>query len=341
MAREYDQLFKINDRLILELKGGEIFNGLYADGGKDFIVLTEVSKHNKGHKLKGFHEFYRSEIATVHKLKLPPSRNSPPEGSVAIKNGLAILKISEQEYFRLKDMSRNYIYLENADKRFFDAIEVLNRCETIGVACLGAYHSRSSPIKLIVICSWMQVYVFDLAHKEKKGFYNELKEIFESESICKVIHKSAPFVDILDRLYGIYMQNTFDTQIVDLILQKTIKKTNPTLERDLSECLVHYLNFPKALLESALQVSVKEWNERPLSEKNKFHAAQLVTYLILLKQHLQTLLLKDVYDSIKNIQDHVYNNLDEFQFANYTAKKDVSKEIQDMLPDLKISDISK
>jgi len=336
MGDDYKKQFKTGDRLILELKSKEIFEGIYADGGKDRIVLAEVLQHNNKNKLTDLYEFYRSEIAKIHTLKVPSSK--PSNGSTSqdtdsqspSKSG--VIKISEEEYFRYKDMSRNYIYIENADKRYFDAVKVLGDCETIGVLSVGMEKHRSgSFIRLLVLSTWKQVYIFDLLNLENRQLYPEIKDIFQSEFVCKVIHKSAGLVDVLYRQYNVYLRNTFDTNIVDLILQKKLTGKCPPIERDISQCLTHYLNFPASLLEHALNVPSKKWQERPLSDKLKSYASQLATYLILLKEQFQKLLLKEVYETIDKVQDHVYD-LDDFEFLNYNNKMEVPKGVQKLIP---------
>lgn len=334
MAGDYNQLFKVGDRIILELTNSDIFNGTYAEGGKNRIVLTDVVQHNNSNKLSNLYEFYRSEIANVHRLKTPPSKENKQTENVKVETNCAIIKVSQEEYFRLKDMSSNYIYIANADKRYFDAVKVLGDSETVGVVCLGMDNHRTSVLPLLVMCTWKQVYIFDLSNITKRELYKEVKEIFESENICKVIHKSAGIVDVLYRDYKIYVQNTFDTQVVDLMLQKKETGKTPTVARDLSECLVHYLDFPASILRHALSVEWKSWNERPLSDKKKLYAAQIATYLIVLKNQLQKLLLKDVYDAVASVQDCVYD-MDDFNFLNFNVKKDVPEEVQDLIPDLK------
>ncbi|XP_050309675.1 piRNA biogenesis protein EXD1-like [Anthonomus grandis grandis] len=330
---DYNKSFNAGDRLILELTNGDIFEGLYSGGGKHFIELTDVVQHNNNNTLNGIYAFHRGEIAKIHRLKGPASKQTKPDCPLNT-NGCKTIKVCENDYFRLKELSSSYIYIENPDKRYFQAIEVLENSETIGVVSLGAeMHRSQGSLQLLVLSTWNQIYIFDLAHLEKKQLYPELKHIFESEYICKVIHKSAGLVDKLYREYNIYVQNTFDTQIVDLMLQKRESGNCPSFERSISECLVHYLNFPSSILEKALEVPNKSWCERPLSEKMKVLASQHVTYLILLKEQFQKLLLKDVYDTINKVQDHVYD-MDDFNYLNFIASRNVKKDIQDLIPNL-------
>ncbi|XP_060518018.1 piRNA biogenesis protein EXD1-like [Cylas formicarius] len=337
---DYRSMFKVGDKLVIELKSKDIYEGIYAGGGRDRVCLAEVSQHNNKNRLGDLYDFYRSEISRIHSLKLPNSRQPP--GANKIDNNVTnvtstckMIKMCQEEYCRLKEMSQSYVYLENVDKRYYDAVQLLKESETVGLVALGMENQRmGSLIRLLVMCTWKQVFIFDLTNLEKRKFYPELKEILESEYVCKVIHKSAAVVDVLFGHYDVFVQNVFDTQIVDLMFQKTMQQKSLLIERDLSECLVEYLNFPSYLLEEASIISTKKWAEKPLPEKRKLYAAQLVTYLIVLKEHFQRILLGDVYRTINNVQDYVYN-LNDFDFTKYVKEKEVPQGVQDLIPNLK------
>ncbi|XP_030750346.1 piRNA biogenesis protein EXD1-like [Sitophilus oryzae] len=331
MAFEYNTVFKRGTRLILELKSQEIYEGTYVDGGKNRIVLNDVIQHNNNNKLGDLYEFYRNEIAEIRMLKLPATKIAEPPKKNDNKEKCKLIKICEEDYFRLKETCRSYIFIENADKRYFEAMKVLNDAETIGVVSLGMEKNRyGSFIRLLVLCTWKQVYIIDLINVEKRELYPEIKQLFESEYICKVIHKSSGIVDILYRHYNVYMQNIFDTQIVDLSIQKKQSGSCPPVERNLSECLMHYLNLPQSIIQHALEVPNKKWNERPINDKLKLYGSQLAVYLIVLKDYLQKLLLKDVFELTTKIQDCVYNS-DDFEFSNYVSKNEVPKKIQKLV----------
>ncbi|ERL91480.1 uncharacterized protein LOC109537467 isoform X1 [Dendroctonus ponderosae] len=347
MESKFHKIYELGDRLVVELKTREIFNGIYVDGGKDRIVLDEVIQHNNSNQLRGLYEFYRSEIESVHCLQATlikenqpedtpeeTSEEPPNEKKMDLKHamGRGAIKLSEEEYFRLKEMSRSYIYLENADKRYFDAIKVLKDAENIGVMCVGVDPDRRSRISLLALSTRHQVYLLDFSQLQRCKMYPEVKAIFESESICKVIYRGAPLAEILYKSYSVRLQNTFDTQAADLLVQK--RNEGDLVERNLSECLAHYLCLPRSLLDQALSITTNQWRERPLNNQLKLYAAQLVVYLVLLKSHLQRLLLSDFYNLMSKLQDHV-RVIDDFRFRKYSiAQGQLDEDVMSMIKTL-------
>lgn len=99
------------------------------------------------------------------------------------------------------------------DQRFFEAVEHLNNCETVGVAGIGSELGRQKNISLLVMASWDQIYVFDILSYRLSSFHPNLKAILESDSIKKVVHDSRTLVDCLYHCHGVKLANVFDTQV--------------------------------------------------------------------------------------------------------------------------------
>ncbi|VEN53165.1 unnamed protein product [Callosobruchus maculatus] len=186
-------------------------------------------------------------------------------------------------------------------------------------------------IRLLVLSTWQQVFLFDMRNFKNCYFYPEIKDILESAYVCKVMHKAGPMLDKLFRKYKVFVRNVFDTQVVDLIIEKNKKGVCPEKSRNLSECLVHHLNFPQWFLKSALETSGKKWLEQPLTSKRRNYAAQLVTYLIILKEEMQKTLLSEVYRAIDNVHDY-YESLNNKDFADHTYGNVVTKEMDSLIP---------
>ncbi|KAG5884743.1 hypothetical protein JTB14_029224 [Gonioctena quinquepunctata] len=326
----YNELFSKGDHLILKLCCDDIFEGDYSSGGKNRIDLVNTKQHNNPNdKLGGMYSFSRNEIENIHRLKnkiteKPPEPTEDPEECKKIK-------IVEEEYDRLKEMSRTYVYLDKADSRYYEAVKRLSEAETIGVSALGMEENRTAVVKLLAICTWKQVYLFDMMNFKKRYFYPELKELFESEHTCKVIHRSGPMVDVLYRNYNVFTQNIFDTQVVDLVIEKNKKRKVLSDMKSISECLVEYLNFPSSILKSATDTTTKKWGERPLSDRRRLYAAQLVTYLIVLKEQMSKILFSEVHKAIGNVHDYYYY-LNCFDFSQKMHDMKVTKDIDKLIP---------
>nr|XP_023011959.1 piRNA biogenesis protein EXD1-like [Leptinotarsa decemlineata] len=326
----YKDVYNVGDYLILKLSCGDIFEGDYNSGGQNRIDLANTKQHNNpNRKLGGIYSFYRSEIESIHKLKSkvrekPPAQVKDPEEENKIK-------LVEEEYERLKQMCKDYVYLEKADSRYYEAVGKLSEAETIGVAALGMDDKRTAVVKLLAVCTWKHVYLFDMINFKQRYFYPELKEVFESEYTCKVIHQAGPLVDILYRNYKVFTQNIFDTQVVDLLIEKNKKKKILSNMRNLSECLTEYLNLPSSMLKNALETTCKQWIERPLSDQRRLYAAQLVSYLIVLKEQMNKILFSDVYEAISNVHNYYYD-LDCYEFSRKVNSMKVTKDIDKLIP---------
>nr|CAH7762118.1 unnamed protein product [Callosobruchus chinensis] len=326
----FSERFSIGDRLLLQLNTCEIFEGDYCGGGKNFIELTNGTQHNNPNKLKGTYSFDRLEIDAIRLLGGKASEKVPEKTIIPHPAAHKRIKIEEEEYERLKLMADNYIYLEHADNIYFESVEKLRNAETIGVICLGL-EDRMASIRLLVLSTWQQVFLFDMKNFKNSYFYPEIKEILESSYVCKVMHKAGPMLDKLLRKYKVFVRNVFDTQVVDLVIEKNKTGVCPEKSRTVSECLVHYLNFPRWFLKSASETSAKKWLEQPLTSKRRNYAAQLVTYLIILKEEMQKTLLSEIHRAIDNVHDY-YASLNNKEFADHTYGNVVTKEIDSLIP---------
>ncbi|XP_056645379.1 piRNA biogenesis protein EXD1-like [Diorhabda sublineata] len=321
----------IGDHILISLYSDNIFEGDISDLGTNRIDLTNVKEHNNANILNGIYSFYRNEIKSIQIFKVQVNQKPDISQQIVLEKDSTKLLITKDEYDRLRTMSRNFIYIDKPDWRYFQAMELLTRAETLGVIGLGVEKRRTGSIKLLAVSVWDKIYIFDFLNKQNY-FYPELKMILESEYICKVIHEAGPFLDVLYRKYNVLVRNVFDTQIVDLIIKKKETGNVPLPIRDLSDLLTDYLNFPTGYLRKALEISISEWAERPLSDIHKGYASQLVTYLLVIRENMQRTLLSEVFAAINNIHN-TYYYMNSYKFSSIWNSKQISKEIQELIPD--------
>ncbi|KAF2880706.1 hypothetical protein ILUMI_25466 [Ignelater luminosus] len=336
---EFD--YSRGQRLIVELKDNQIFEGDCLKTAKNRIDLSNVSQYPDGKLQQGNLSFYRLEIVSVRVLhqtddvqdeKLTfDSSNSQQKEKKVDSPPRQVIALLKDEYDRLLEMTKNYIYMATVDNRYLDAIEHLNNCETIGVVGIDSKYGRSRHLSLLVLCSWDQVYLFDLKLYRKKGLEPDLEEILKSNEIKKVVHDSRKLTDCLWYCHKVRINNIFDTMVADLTLEKNRTGQTPETTRNISECLGHYLNFPSSLLENALTITTEEWEDRPLLNSRKIRAAQLATFLITLKEKQEKMLLKRFYDAV-DVFSHLSVNSSgyDLQKSPYN-KSDVPDEIKDHL----------
>lgn len=319
----YNKFYSVGDYLLLELVSGDIFDGEYYKGSEDRIDLINTTEHNNPNKLVGIYSFYRTEIFQIRLI----------QNTVHLKNlDDKSIKLTLEDFIRLREMSKCYVYLELADDRYYRAVEDLNKHETLGVAAVGLEPRQSASITLLAISTWQNVYIFDMIHLRHGYFYPELKELFESEFVFKVIHNSGCLIEVLSKKYKVFTKNIFDTYFVDLIIQKNGSSCGDAdlRGRNISETLVHYLNLP-SLLQKSLTITLKKWKERPLHEKQKLFAAQLVTYLIVLKGAMEKILFGKVYDVIENYQEYC-STLSATKLSALSGCKELSDDIDRLIP---------
>lgn len=326
----YKDYIQKGEYIILEMTCGDVFEGDVINVGENLLEMINVRQHNNQNNFQGLYTFYRVEIERIFKLKTQvckPENVNPKLFRISC--------LDKKEYDRLKHMSQNFIYLENADSRYYKAVEDLENAETIGVAPLDLDKSIATEVTLLVMSTFEQVYLFDLTNLKDRAFYPELKAIFESNFICKVLHGGIAFIDILYKNYKVYASNIFDTQVTDLVIEKrNCGGQPPKITKSLAHCLKVYLNLPPSILKIPQKHTKKNWSVRPLSDMDKLYASQLCTYLIKLQNMMKRKLLSGVYETINSFHHYVYK-LSDNDFEEYVNSNKISEELHEIIPFLK------
>lgn len=306
MTTSYKEFIEENEHIILEMICGDIFEGNVTNVGENLFELINVRQHNNPNNLQGVYTFYRSEIERIFKLKTNKNEH-------IYQKFCRISKLDTNEYNQLRNMYEKFTYLENADSRYYKAVEDLENSETVAVVPLGTNKSLTTEIKLVGMCTKNQVYLFDLVHLQERLFYPELKRILETKLICKVFHGGGACIDILFKNYKVYTSNIFDTQIADLIIEKSISGKPPTNTKSLAHCIKHYLKLPPSVLKKSNEIKNRHFFKRPLSYMEKLYASQLCTYLMKLHQVVK----KDMFKNVSQITDNVHNYIYELSDSDF------------------------
>ncbi|XP_074027672.1 piRNA biogenesis protein EXD1-like [Leptinotarsa decemlineata] len=287
----YNEVFKHGDYLILTLYDHNTVEGNYLTGGKHRMELVNTKFLNHANELQGVCAFYRKEIKKIHKLK----------GSTDVDGAKEYKKIesTEEEYRQLKDMCTNYVYLDQQDRQYHEAIDKLSEAETIAVIAFGLENSQAATVKLFALCTWKRVYLFDTVLLRNWHVHQAMKNLFESPHTCKVMHHARQLVDVLHSNYNIFTRNVFDTRIADLLTEKNNNGVR-SQGKTLPDCVVKYLKFPLCLFENS-NTTEFNWDERPLHDSGKCYAAQLVAYLFVLKKQMSQVLSLEIYEAMKSL----------------------------------------
>lgn len=239
-------------------------------------------------------------------------------------------------------MYKRYILIEDpyvSNPKYSEAIERLSKVEQIGIAAPGII-DRRTPLSLLILSTWQEVFIFDILQVSYNNFCPEIKKLLESKSICKVVHRGSALVDILQRNYHVKLKYIFDTQVVDVMIEKgrgTI--SNSDSYRNISECLNIYLNFPP-ILSDAVNVKPEKWKKRPLKESKLIYASQLATYLILLKETMTEILFADFNQTIDNFCDYYDNITSDFEFSEKFYLEELTPDMQNLIAGLSLSSLN-
>lgn len=100
------------------------------------------------------------------------------------------LNLPKREIDRLQDVIRNYVYVKEVNKVYWDAVHDLKNCETVAVDGKGCDYGRRTQISLLVMASWCTIYVFDI-----KMLGNPFKVSLRKSFICLDLRiaKSFPY----------------------------------------------------------------------------------------------------------------------------------------------------
>lgn len=288
-------LYNHGQRLLIELADTNVFEGVYDGGTVNRMELINILDHYTQSAIGGRLSFYINEIQSVKELD---------EGSKVVKEERED-KLLETEVERLQQMLRNYIYIDKTEQVYFDAVDVLANCESIGIVGLGANFSATKPVEFLVMSSWSQVYILNLSSCIRSSFPSDLAKILESNYIQKVGHNLVPLCHSLWHCYKVTINNIFDTQSADEKIE--VDRGHVHKAPNLADSLNKRLHLP-CLLEGTPSTSSEVWSERPLLDFRKIEAAQLVAYLITLRNVQKRLLLKGYYDPIEQYIEKIHKS---------------------------------
>jgi hypothetical protein len=298
---------KRGDRVMLEIRSSEVFEGDVEYFSEKSVELYNIFCQATNTEYEGSMVFYRNEVVAISRIsESTESDNSLPEKG-GFPEELKKIKMHPDEFARLKQMTFDFVFVDTFGPRFKDAVEVLSNRESVAVVGLGSTFTRGKQLSLLMMADFKQVFIFDMFCLVD---LKELKEILQSSFICKVVHDGSALFDCLYHKYKVEMKNVFDTQVVDSM--EFEQEENTIVKRNLSECLSHHFNFPPSLLSAAMDdMPDKNWLERPIIKSNKIKAAQLITYLLSLRDHLVSKIHQKYTDRIhteytkyKHISDH-------------------------------------
>lgn len=289
MSSKYEK----GTKLLVKLTEGEIYEGIFYYGDDSKISLTDVAEYPLGVKDKSIQHFYKLEIASITVIEAETKAE-------IVNDETHDDSIKEKKFEKLKELSKNFVYLSIVDNVYFSTIEKLKTCLEIAIWGFGSSMGRHGKIEVFAVATNTNIYLFDVRlSKGNRAFEMGLKEILENEDILKIVHNSKTLADCLFHGNKVCLENVFDTQLVDFMLIKRETDEEPKEMRKFSECVVQYLKIPANII-SNTEYTHKPYLKRPLTDGAKEQAALQVAYLYSLKDIMQTLMFKNYHKGVNS-----------------------------------------
>ncbi|XP_028177446.1 piRNA biogenesis protein EXD1-like [Ostrinia furnacalis] len=259
-----DNLYMKGELLQVHTKNSEVIEGRFysMNSDKSKISLYNI-KEDEGIKCEGVCHYYNSEIRDIVKLK----EDDQPKH----------LKISQKECEDIIKVAKKYIYINQVDNSFHEAMDDLLSYDYIGLSTDGANMGRKCKMPFVVLSTPQQIYIFDTQVMQYHAFDAGLKKMLEGKSPKKIVHDCRKISDSLYHKHNVKLNSVFDTQVGDLIISKNKNGCLPNTVKSLSECLTTYLGLQPSIIEEKLDIV--QCTERPLSVKIKETLAKNISYL--------------------------------------------------------------
>ena len=198
-----------------------------------------------------------------------------------------------------------------------EAISTLKSSSIVGFTCLPWSINRDTPIDFAIFGCDKGTFVFPII----PGMMSKLKEVVESEDICKVMHNCSVTAARLYKLYKVDLNNVDDTLVWDCELgMRNPGKYGRRKEeiKPYDKCVAEYLqiDLPWSDKENFYEVCGKgKLLSKPLDETGASYARSLVMLL----SELRTEMLKHLFFPTLMKQYHYLNNVKYISPQEYTA----------------------
>ncbi|CAH0759305.1 unnamed protein product [Diatraea saccharalis] len=196
-----NNLFMKGELLQVHTKNSEVIEGrFYAiNSDKSRISLYDIKEELQGIKLDGVCHYYNTEIQNIVKLK---DKELPKH-----------LKISQKECEDIIKLSKKFIFINQIDNNFHDALDDLNHYSYVGLSTDGADMGRKCKMPFLVMSTPQQIYIFDIQVMQYHAFDAGLKQLLESETPKKIVHNCRKISDCLFHKHNVKLNSVFDTQV--------------------------------------------------------------------------------------------------------------------------------
>jgi hypothetical protein len=211
--------------------------------------------------------------------------------------GESITERTVEEYDTLMHLAQRAVFIDCIGGFFKTAVQAILKESVIGIDASIAHISHQYEVLLLSISIQTHVYQFDILTLGMAAFDKGLRSILESK-IQKVIHNSRLLSGCLHHKYLVKLDNVFDTQVGELIIEKNLCGEFPQYVCSLRECMKIFLGIPLDIVQFNKDDTVM-WLKRPMSQSLKFTAAQNAIFLLPLQKCIKTNMFSSLRQGIK------------------------------------------
>lgn len=196
-----DNLYMKGELLQVHTKNSEVIEGRFhsMNSDKSRISLYNIKEETQGINCDGVCHYYNSEIRDIVKLKKGEESRQ--------------LKISQKECEDIIKVAKKYIFINQVDNSFHEAMDDLMTYNYVGLGTDGANMGRKCKMPFLVLSTPQQIYIFDIQVMQYHAFDAGLKNILESESPKKIVHDCRKISDCLFHKHNVKLNSVFDTQV--------------------------------------------------------------------------------------------------------------------------------
>ncbi|XP_048778899.1 uncharacterized protein LOC125682402 isoform X2 [Ostrea edulis] len=186
---------------------------------------------------------------------------------------------------RNKNMAKKPEVIEDIS-RCRQVVDILSREEVLAVDCEGVSLGRDGPLTLVQVGTYSgDVYLFDIQRNKDLLKGGKLGQLLESIAIVKVIQSCANDSAALYYQFNVTLQNVFDTQVANLVIQEHQgRKLAPLLKLDV---ICEKYSGKKGVSEHKedlqsewMKMTGDLWAKRPMTEEMIQYAAGDVTAIV-------------------------------------------------------------
>ncbi|XP_074650750.1 uncharacterized protein LOC141905678 isoform X2 [Tubulanus polymorphus] len=180
----------------------------------------------------------------------------------------------------------SYTVIDNFNDGSFQAmVNYLKNQTNIGFAVQGVNIGRFGELSLIMFSTKEKMIFFDILKLGTDALTSGIAQILEDQNIKKAIHNCRMLSDMFYHQYSVRLNNVFDTQVADVIVNKQITGLFPRFVKSYSECVMQYLPVRNQdictpnIRAGIEQEDEKVWLQRPLNDFLLNVASKNVVYL--------------------------------------------------------------